>query len=152
MDPQHIPEDKKLKKSIMLGSSILFLLSLTQKCYCATTTCGDSIMVFLLGWAALFSGGAGLSWLANPLLFASWLTLNKKLKTSMFFSVFAALLSLSFLLFDSVLDNESNQKHPIISYQPGYWLWTASTLCMLVGTFVLVFRHNTRIARARNQG
>lgn len=96
MDPQHIPEDKKLRISIMLGSVILFLFSLTQKCYCTTSECGDSIMVFLLGWAALISGGAGLSWLANPLLFASWLTLNKKLKTSMFFSVFAALLSLPF--------------------------------------------------------
>jgi glycerol-3-phosphate acyltransferase PlsY len=151
MDPQHIPEDKKLERGILLGSVILFLLSLTQKCYCTTAECADSIMAFLLGWAALFSGGAGLTWLANPLLFAAWLTLNKKLKTSMLLSVFAALISLSFLLFDAVLDNESNQMHPVISYRPGYWLWTASALVMLAGTFVLMFRHNTRIARMWNQ-
>jgi hypothetical protein len=148
----HIPEGKKLRKTIMLGSIFLFLVSLTQKCYCTKAECSDSIMVFLLGWVALLSGGIGLTWLAHPLLFASRLALNKKPKASMFLSVFTALLSLSFLLFDSVLDNESNQKHPIISCQPGYWLWMASALCMLLGTFVLVFRHNTRIARARHQG
>ena len=139
-------EDKKLRKLFLVSSIILFLLSLTQKSYCTTSTCGDSIMVFLLGWAAVLSGGAGFSWIANPLLFASWLALRKNLRTSMFASVFATLLSLSFLLFDSVPDNEAGQKHQIVSYRPGYWLWTTSSICMLAGTFVLMLRHNTRIA------
>ena len=142
-------EDKKLRKLFLVSSIILFLLSLTQKSYCTTSTCGDSIMVFLLGWAAVMSGGAGLSWLANPLLFASWITLRKNLKTSMFASVFATLLSLSFLLVDSVPDNEAGQKHQIISYKPGYWLWATSSICMLAGTFVLMLKHNTRIAAGR---
>jgi hypothetical protein len=137
-------EDKKLKKLFLVTSITLFLFSLTQKCYCTTSTCGDSIMVFLLGWAAIVSGGAGLSWIANPLLFASWLILKRNLKISMFLSVFAALLSLSFLLFDSVLDNEAGQKHQVVSYSVGYWFWTASSICMLIGTFVLMLRHNTR--------
>ena len=138
-------EDKKLKKAILLSSVILFLLSLTQKCYCTTSQCGDSIMVFLLGWAAVLSG-AGFSWIANPLLFAAWFTLGKNLKVSMFLSVFAALISLSFLLFDSVLDNEAGQQKQIVSYKSGYWLWIASSLCMLIGTFTLMLRHNTRNA------
>lgn len=137
-------EDKKLKKYILLISITLFVLSLTQKCYCTTTQCGDSIMVFLLGWAAAFSGGAGIAWIANPLLFASWFLLKKNLKTAMFLAVFAALLSLSFLLFDGIVDNEGGQPHQIISYKAGYWLWTGSSICMLVGTFVLMLRHNTR--------
>ena len=147
MEQQEI-DDKKLKKYIFIASISLFIISLTQKCYCTTSECGDSIMAFLLGWAALLSGGAGISWLANPLLFASWILLRKNLKLSMFLSVAAALLSLSFLLFDTVIANEAGQKHQIIAYKLGYWLWMGSNLVMLLGTFVLMLRHNTRLARS----
>lgn len=62
----------------------------------------------------------------------------------MLLSVVACLLSLSFLMFNSVVDNENQQAHSIISRKPGYWLWIGSTLCMLLGTFILMLRHNTR--------
>lgn len=136
-------EDKKLKKYILLISIGLFLLSLTQKCYCTVSNCSDSIMVFLLGWAAVISG-AGITWLANPILFLAWLTLRKNLKASMFLSMTASLLSLAFLLFDSVLDNEAGNKNVITSYKAGYWLWAASAGVMLLGTFALMLRYNTR--------
>ena len=139
-------EDKKLNKIILLSSIILFVLSLTQKCFCTTTQCSDSVMVFLLGWAALFSGAAGLSWLANPLLIAAWLLLRKNLKVSMFMSVFAFLLSLFFLLIDSVVDNENGGSHQVIAYKPGYWLWLLSSTCMLFGTFILMLKNNNRVA------
>lgn len=137
-------EDAKLKKNILIASIALFVISLTQKCYCTTTQCSDSIMAFLLGWLAAFSGGAAISWLANPLLIVSWFVLKRNLKIAMFLSMFAFLISLSFLLFDSVTDNESGGSHPIISHRLGYWLWIASTSCMLIGTFVLMLRYNTR--------
>ena len=137
-------EDVKLKKYLLAFSIVLFLLSLTQKCYCTTSNCGDSIMVFLLGWAAIVSGGAGIAWIANPLLIASWLTLKKHLRTSMFLSVFATLLALSFLLFDNIIDSESGHRHEIISYKAGYWFWTGSSICMLFGTYFLTFRYNRR--------
>jgi len=144
----HVIEDKKLKKYIFIASISLFIISLTQKCYCTTSECGDSIMAFLLGWAALLSGGAGISWLANPLLFASWIILKKNLKLAMFLSVAALLLSLSFLMFDTVIANEAGQKHQIIAYKMGYWLWMGSNMVMLLGTFVLMLRHNTRLAKS----
>jgi hypothetical protein len=137
-------EDEKLKTYILYSSIILFLLSLTQKCYCTTTNCSDSIMVLILGWAALSSSAAGMAWFANPLLFASWFFLKRNLKTAMFLSVFSFLLSLSFLMFDSILDNEGGIPHEIISYRLGYWLWLGSHLVMLLGTFVLMLRYNTR--------
>jgi Cu2+-exporting ATPase len=56
----------------------------------------------------------------------------------------AVLMSLSFLLFDSVLDNENNQAKEIISYKAGYLLWVASTVVMLIGTYLLMLRYNTR--------
>lgn len=148
MDALHISVDARLKKYIIITSISLFIISLTQKCYCTTSECGDSIMAFLLGWAALLSGGAGISWLANPLLFASWIILKKNLKLAMFLSVAALLLSLSFLMFDTVIANEAGQKHQIIAYKMGYWLWMGSNMVMLLGTFVLMLRHNTRLAKS----
>lgn len=145
--PVNNKEDHPIKKVVFVTSLLLFLVSLTQQCYCTTADCGDSIMAFLLGWAALLSGGAGIAWLANPLLIASWILLRKNLKATMFLSVGAVLFSLSFLLFDSVIANEAGHKQIIISYKTGFWLWVSSSMIMLVGTFYLMFRHNTRAAR-----
>jgi len=100
-------------------------------------------MVFLLSWAAMFSGG-GFAWLANPFLFIAWFTLRMNLSIAMFSSVFAMLISLSFLLLDSIVDNENGGRHQIVSYEPGYWLWAASSIVMLLGTFILMLRFNTR--------
>lgn len=144
-------EDKRIKKIFLIISITLFVLSLTQKCYCTTSTCSDSIMVFLLGWFAMLSGGAGISWLANPLLFFAWYQLNRNLKLSMFLSMFAFLMTLSFLLFYSVVDNENNQKQEIVAYKPGYWLWVLSAFVMLVGTYALMLRHNTRKLKEKQQ-
>ncbi|MBL0072975.1 MAG: hypothetical protein IPP34_14715 [Bacteroidetes bacterium] len=138
-------EDEKIIKKILIVSIILFVLSLTQECYCTTSNCSDSIMVFLLGWAAIFSTGAGLCWFANPLLFISWIFLKKKLKLSMFLSITSFLLSFLFLIFDSIVDNENGGSHQIISYKSGYWLWLASGAVMVIGTFILMYRFNVRI-------
>ena len=133
----------KAKKNIKTISIVLFAISLTQKCFCTTTTCSDSSMSFLLGWGAVVSGGAGITWLANPCLFGAWITLKKNLKTSMFLSMFAFLIALGFLLFDNIKDNEGGVSHRIISYKPGYWLWVLSAFCMLAGTFFLMAKSNS---------
>ncbi|MFT3911512.1 MAG: hypothetical protein QM737_18960 [Ferruginibacter sp.] len=137
-------EDKKLKKYILTISIFLFLFSLTQKAYCTTSSCGDSVMVFLLGWAALIAGFPGIIWMANPLLFACWWLLKRNLKVSMFLSMCSTLLSLSFLMCDSIADNEGGVHHQVVSYKAGYWLWVSSSVCMLLGTFYLMLRYNTR--------
>ncbi|MBL7915437.1 MAG: hypothetical protein JNL49_10375 [Bacteroidia bacterium] len=110
-------------------------------------------MVFLIGWAAIFSTCAGLCWFANPLLLMSWIFLKKNLKLSMFLSVASFLLALFFLVFDSIVDNENGGSHQIVSYKAGYWLWVASHAVMLIGTFVLMYRSNVRnktVARVRH--
>ncbi|HNU32606.1 MAG TPA: hypothetical protein PKN75_03360 [Bacteroidia bacterium] len=135
---------EKLRNPYIITSQLLFVLSLTQKCYCTTSTCADSIMVLLLGWFAVFSGGAGLVWLANPLLIASWLTFKTKLKWSMWFSVGATLISLWFLLFDSIHASETGQHQQIVSYKAGYWLWVLSNVTMLVGTFAGMLKENNK--------
>lgn len=136
--------DEKIRKTALIASIALFALSLTQKCYCTTSTCSDSIMVFLLGWAALLSGAEGIVWLANPFLFFAWILLKKNIRVSMFLSLLAFTLSLSFLMFGTVLDNEAGHHNAIVSHKAGYWLWNGSTLVMLLGSFVLMYRHNLR--------
>ncbi|MEO6671209.1 MAG: hypothetical protein ABIN36_17130 [Ferruginibacter sp.] len=101
-------------------------------------------MVMLLGWAALFSSLAGIAWIANPLLFASWWLLKKKLKRSMILSIFSTTLSLSFLMFDNIIDNEAGHHNKIIEYKAGYWLWLCSSLSMALGTSVLLLKQKNR--------
>ncbi len=115
----------------LIISIVLFLLSLTQKCYCTTSNCSDSIMVFLIGWLGAFSGGAAITWFANPALMVSWLTFTKSPNTSLIASGIAALFALAFLTFYQVTANENGQAQQIISYKPGYWLWVASAVVML---------------------
>lgn len=133
-----------LKKRFLLTSIILFGLSLTQKAYCTGSECADSILVLALGWAGVISGGAAISWLANPLLIFSWIFQKKNAKVSMFLSMFSFLLSLSFLMFGEVLDNEAGGKHAITGLKPGYWLWVGSNFVMLIGNHVLVYMENVK--------
>ena len=103
-------------------------------------------MVFLLGWFAVLTGGAGISWIANPLLLISWFFLKKKLKVSLFLSLFATLFALSFLLFDTILANEAGHYQQIISRKAGYWLWLLSSVSMLGGTFILFLKQKNNNA------
>ena len=138
--------NNKIKRSIVIISAILFLFSLTQKCYCTTSQCGDSIMAFLLGWFAVLTGGAGISWIANPLLFTSWIVFRKNIKISFFLSLLATLFAFSFLLFDTILANEAGHYQQIISYKAGYWLWVSSSVSMLAGTFLVLLKQKTNNA------
>ncbi len=146
-------KDGMIKKRMLQLSMAFFVFSLSQKSYCTTTSCSDSVMVFLLGWAAIFTTGAGICWLANPLLFAGWMLLKRNVKLAMFLSVISTLLSLLFLTFSSIVDNEGGISHPIISYKAGYWLWLASHLSLLICTFILMYRSNVRnktVAKVRH--
>lgn len=134
----------RINKPYILVSIALFAISLTQKAYCTTTSCSDSIMVFLLGWFSMISFGPGICWVANPLLFLSWYYHRDRLVRSMFLSVGAFLMSLSFLLFDSIIDNEGGQAHAIISYKLGYWSWVASTFVVLISNFYFRLKENTK--------
>lgn len=132
------------QRKIRIAGASLLLLSLTQKAYCTTTTCSDSIMVFLLGSIGFIFGGAALCWLANPLLIASWYFI-KKTKRSMFLSTGAFIISMLFLTSGSVLDNENGNYHPIVSYESGYWLWLCSCLITMIGNFAIQLHINTLV-------
>ncbi|MCL1679432.1 hypothetical protein M2T92_10380 [Elizabethkingia miricola] len=91
-----------------------------------------SIACLLLGWAEIFEGG--IAWLANPLLFISWLLLLiKQPKISTPLSLMAFLLSLSYLSASTITVNEGGSKAAITSYGLGYYLWLASSISLFIG-------------------
>lgn len=122
---------------LIVISAGLFLFSLTRQCYCTTNQCGDAIIVFLLGWLGLIYGGAVLTWLANPLIILSWILTRKQSRHALLVSVLASLICLSFLLFDTVIDDESGHYNTIVDYKSGYWFWTFSAVTMVAGNLYL---------------
>lgn len=128
-------------KKIFLYSSIgLFACSLTQQCYCTTASCGYSIAVVITGIFCFAFGGASLAWLANPLLLTSWILVNKNPTRSLVTSLLATSISLSFLLFREVIDDEAGHYAEITSYRSGYWLWVLSSATMLIGNVLFYFQ------------
>ena len=133
---------KKLKQInpravILRASIVVFLISLTQQCYCTTNSCGYSIAAVFSGAIGLLLGGAGITWLANPLLLISWILAKKSPKFSLLTSFLAVITSLSFLLFSKIISDEAGNYSQIISYKLGYWLWVLSSVIMLGGNIWL---------------
>lgn len=115
-------------------SILLFLFSLTQNSFCTDNFCGTSIMDLLSGALGFILGGAAITWLANPLLVMSWVSINKKPKLSLVYSAFASIISFSFFFFKNVLTDEAGNYQKIVSYQIGYWLWVSSAFIMFLGS------------------
>lgn len=130
---------KRQKKALLIISFVLFALSLTQQAYCTSETCANSLVVFIIGWAGVVFGGAGLTWLANPLMVLSWYLTLKDSKHSFKISLVATLICLSFLFFAEVLSDEEGHYRQITSYEPGYWLWLSSSAVMLAGNMIRKF-------------
>jgi hypothetical protein len=97
------------------------------------------------GWPGLFVGvPADRVWLANPLLFASWVfILLKKKRVTAFLSVAAFLTGASFSLFKTVAVVPMVFNSPITGYDTGYWLWLASMACAVVGAIFMESEKST---------
>ncbi|GAA4091137.1 hypothetical protein GCM10022392_11190 [Mucilaginibacter panaciglaebae] len=79
---------------------------------------------------------AGLTWYANPALWAAWSQINNKPKRAVIFSLVGTILATSFLLATEISDVKPNITSYITGYQTGYWLWLASMATMLVGSLI----------------
>ena len=136
---------KWIPRYFFIASIVLFAISLTQSTFC-TRECGylPGIWVLLIGWLGL-GDGAAISWLANPLLFWSWIAFmfkdskNYFIILSLILSILAFLASVSFLGFDKIVDNEGGVAVPILHRHIGYWLWLTSTAAMVVGNGIRVW-------------
>ena len=128
---------KRLPVILLAISILLYIISLTQVAFC-TDRCRDAFEVVLLGWLAALFGGAALTWIANPILWGSWLIFKKQPKDSLIASIVAFIISLSFLGCDRIIEDEAGHKNPILSYQLGYWFWLASFGAMAIAN---ILRH-----------
>ncbi|MFN0047740.1 MAG: hypothetical protein ACKVOU_01305 [Cytophagales bacterium] len=129
---------KNIGRFTVGASMTLFTISLTQKCYCTSEICGDSIAVFFVGMIGIFYGGATLVWLANPVILVAWILTIKNSKVAIYMSIVALATCVSFLFFDSIIDDEGGNVRKIISYGAGYWLWTASAAALVIGNIYLI--------------
>lgn len=127
----------RVRKITLIISVVLFAVSLTQKCYCTDHSCADSIAVLFSGIFGFYLCFANLTWLANPLLIASWILVSRKIHISIITSLLASIICFSFLLSTKIIDNEGGYYSTITSYKLGYWLWVASNLSMLIGNCIL---------------
>lgn len=124
----------------LIISVALYLASLSQECYCTSTACGDHWSgIAILGFGAI--GGimsiAGLTWYANPLLWIAWSQINNSPKKALVFSLAAAVVAASFMLFKQITDVTPGHPAYITSYRIGYWLWLASAVTMTAGSIFI---------------
>ncbi len=123
---------KNYSKLFLTISIIFFLVSLTQKAFCVNNDCEYyGFLALIYGFFGFFDGGAGITWLANPIILVSWITFNKK--KSIYFNLAAFILGISFLFFEQILMGTNNKYGQITNYELGYYLWLLSFLTMLIG-------------------
>lgn len=119
------------------------MLSLTQDTFCTDSSCNgnwDGTYVLILGAFGFFASPAGVTWLANPCILASWILFKKFPKRSFILSLIAIAFSVSFLLFSRVVKDESGDFKQITAYKTGYWLWLSSMAVMAIGNLILFFK------------
>lgn len=122
-------------------SGILFMFSLLQNAYyiqgMKESIGSFGFIAFLLGWMDL--SGAGICWLANPLLVLSWvLMIKSRNKIALACSALAVVFSLFFLSYENIIANEGGANSPIIAYDYGYWFWISSCISNFIGTCILL--------------
>lgn len=132
-----VTERPKITNAILLVGAGLFFISLFMVAFCTDKGCRPSYEAFLIGWMVMLGGGAGISWLANPLLIVSWILLDKNRKLAWLFAFLAVIFSLSFLSFDRVLENEAGHYGIVQSVGAGYWLWVSSCIVTFLSTVLI---------------
>lgn len=123
--------------AIIIISIFIFILSLPFTAVYTEPHNVDGLTCLLLGWAEM--SGGGIAWMANPLLVtAAFLLLMKKQKASLVISFLALALTLCFLTVKEITVDEAGHQNPITGYGPGYYLWIASCISMILGNTIFI--------------
>ena len=137
-DEQILVEEKsKLKTVILIVGVGLFVFSLFNICFCTDNGCRTSIEALLIGWLAMLTGGAAITWLANPFLVIAWILFIKDKKSAWLFGLAASIMSISFLKFQVIIENEAGHYNPIAKIGLGYWFWLSSCLTTFIGSLTM---------------
>jgi glucan phosphoethanolaminetransferase (alkaline phosphatase superfamily) len=142
---------KKIKTIIIVSVLLLLIASLTQDAiiinHSQKIESQSSAGYFFFGFIVLLGGALfeWIIWLANPLCLLTIISLVKDKRSSVITSSIALLLAASFRLWKEVLGSESGSMAPIISFEPGYYLWLASILLLNIGViyYFFIFKDKT---------
>ena len=132
-----------MKNITLITSICLYLISLSQDCYSTDFTGSTnkgvpSILALLTGWLGLIGmHGPAMSWLANPLMIASWISSLTKSNFTLPLSIAALAFMLSFLFFKKIMVSEAGHISNITNYNLGYWLWLASAAVLVAGNIYM---------------
>ena len=121
----------KIKRENLLyySSVIIYLISLTQNAFQLNNEDEHyGYLSLIFGFYAVFD--TGICWLANFLIIFSWLFRDKK--TSLYYSLSALILGISFLFVDEIVMGTNNKYGKITGYDIGYYLWISSFLIMTI--------------------
>ena len=137
-----------LKYILLIISISLFLISLTQYAFYIGTNCNtknigtpvESSYALFCGWLSIgMEDGASISWIANPILFLSWITFALSKRISFIFSSLATLFAISFLFFKNVITNEAGIPMEVSHYGIGYFFWLSSCIVIMIGSVKLIW-------------
>jgi hypothetical protein len=136
-----IDNNKKIVKGVIFSSISFFIIAMTQECFCVLPKpCVMGYMSFLFGWLGVLAADpASFVWIANPLLFASWVKIKKSTRMTFILSVLSLIIMVSFLFAGEIIVSESGSLQKIISIKLGYWLWVLSAFIMVIGNGVLYY-------------
>ena len=129
------------EKTLIILSALFFIIAMTQECFCVLPKpCVMGYMNFFFGWfGVLAADPASFVWIANPLLFASWVKIKKSTRIAFILSIISLTIMVSFLFAGEIIVSESGSLQKIISIKIGYWLWVFSAFTMVIGNTVLYF-------------
>jgi len=131
----------KLKFTVI--SAIIFGISLFFPCFYTNDSINGAAALFW-GFMGMVAGGSNLCWLANPLLFGSWITSYFNNLMSFLFSIFAFIISYSFYFATEIAVDEAGTPREITRLGIAYWLWLLSIFVMLISTSVKLYQNYSK--------
>jgi hypothetical protein len=121
---------KNMPRLLATLSLVLYFICLATPAYHPVIGYAEAGVYY--GWAALLLGPIGLfvghfSWLANPLLWFSWLKFRRKnYGTAFVASILAIIMALTFLLNETIpVGSSGSYKYEVLF---GYFLWLGSVV------------------------
>lgn len=134
----------KINQAILYSSILIFGISLFQNCFC-TSHCINSFLAVLFGFFGITTGGiANLCWVANPLLYMSWKTFYKDIKSSLIYSLLASIISFLFIFATKVAVDEAGSPRKIQNLEIGYWLWLSSICIISTGNSIRYYLEHSK--------
>ena len=128
-----------IRRMALVLSGTLYGISL----FCPVFAFQEGDPSFLLGFVCLAFGAFAQqpAWYANPFYFAALIALGmKKRYIAALFSCSALAIALTTLSIKRIERDEAGNMTAVVGYGPGFYLWLASMLVVLVAAVIAIMR------------